>query len=205
MRLKHVINVYTAHLFFVSCSNLFIIQYTLCILQQFKLFSHHIALPKRGTTCEQNNYLASKVLIVYSKTDYGASFYAVLANLLLFLPVKSKIFLIILFITGVRDNLPGITNVYGLDGQGIEFSVLFRSTPGCNHNPLQRLSNLCWRQSGRSLVLTIHLLLVPLSNGLDLWLRLPCVPASECHGVTIPWPVCYHPFFMSPLMFLPWR
>ena len=168
MRLKHVINVYTAHLFFVSCSNLFIIQYTPCILQHFKLFSHHIALPKRRITWDQNNYLASKVLIVYSKTDYDPSFYAILVNLLFFLPVRSKYFLIILFITGVRDNLPGITNIYGLDGQGMEFSVLFRSTRGCSHPPLQRLSILCRKQSGRSLVLTIHLLLVPLSNGLDL-------------------------------------
>jgi len=74
MCLKREINVYTAHLFFASCSNLFIIQYTLCILQQFKLFSLHIALPKRGTTWDQNNYLASKVLTMYSKTEYGASF-----------------------------------------------------------------------------------------------------------------------------------
>jgi len=93
MCLKHEINVYTAHLFFVSCSNLFIIQSTLCILQYFKLFSRHIALPKRDTTWDQNNYLTSKFLIMYSKTDYDASFYAVLANLLLFLPVRSKFFL----------------------------------------------------------------------------------------------------------------
>jgi len=128
MRLKHVINVYTAHLFFVSCSNLFIIQYTLCILQLFKLFSHHIALSKRGTW-DRKNYLASKVLIVYSKTDYDAYFYAILRNFFfLFLPVRSKFFIVV-FITGLRDNLPGITNVCGLECQGMEFSVLFRSTP----------------------------------------------------------------------------
>jgi hypothetical protein len=182
----HEINVYTAHLFFVSCSNLFIIQYTLCILQYFEVFSRHIALLKRGTIWEQNHYLASKVLIVYSKNRLRRFFLWLFGKSLLFLPARSKFFLIILFVTGPRDNLPRTTNVYGLDGQGIEFSVLSRRTPKCNHPPLQSLSILCLRQSGRSLLLTIHLLLVPLSNGLDIWLRLACVPAYARYVVTIP-------------------
>ena len=91
-----------------------------------------------------------------------------LANLLLFLPARFKFFLIILFVIGAWDSLPGITNVYGLDGPGIEFSVLSRRTPSSTQPPLQRLSVFCRGKSGRSLVLAIHLLLVSLSNGLDL-------------------------------------
>lgn len=78
-----------------------------------------------------------KFLIMYSKTDYDTSFYSVLANLLLFLPVRSKFFLIILFVTGARENLPEITNVYGLNGQGIEFSVLSRRTLRCTNPTLK--------------------------------------------------------------------
>lgn len=123
---------------------------------------------------EEGLYMGAKQLFSFKssnsvfKTDYDPSFYAVLANILLFLSVRSKFFLIILFVTGAQDNLPGITNVYGLDVQGIEFSVLSTRTPRFNRPPVQTLSILCRRQSGRSLVLTILPLVVPLSNGFDL-------------------------------------
>jgi hypothetical protein len=76
---------------------------------------------------------------------------------------------------------------YGLevpDVNGVSFSISVEtSTDAHRASCTTGTVTLSWEQSGRNMVIT-HLLLMSGSNGLQLYLRLPSVPALAYHRVT---------------------